>query len=103
MKKKTTATAVLSHAKKWPARLADSELSHLEAVLAIAGRRSVATAVRGLDLAYWSTRLDSVETQYDLLASQIKRVAALSCSLAALEPTVKTVTEHGTPTARIAA
>lgn len=103
MKKKTMATAVLSNAKKWPARLADSELSHLEAVLAIAWRRSVATAVRGLDLAYWSRRLASVETRCDLLASQTKRVATLSRSLAAFEPTVETVTEHGTPSTRIAA
>jgi len=103
MNKKPIATAVLSHAKKWPVRLADSELSHLEALLAVAGRRSMATAVRGLDLTYWSTRLAAVETQYDLLASQTKRVAALSRSLSALEPTVETVTEHGTPIARLAA
>ncbi|WP_158936187.1 hypothetical protein [Burkholderia sp. S171] len=106
MKKKTLATAALSNAKKWPARLADSELGHLEAVLALAGRRSVATAVRGLDLAYWSTRLAALETQYDLLASQTKRVSSLSRSLAALETSVEiveTVTGHGTPITRIAA
>jgi hypothetical protein len=103
MKKKTTATAAAPIAKKWPARLADSELSHLEAMLAIVGHRSAATAIRGLDLAYWRRRLAAVETQYDLLDSQTKRATALSRSLGALEPTIESVVEHGTPTARIAA
>jgi hypothetical protein len=101
--KKTMTTAVPSNAKKWPARLADTELSHLESVLAIARRRSVATAVRGLDLTYWSTRLAAVETQYDLLASQTKRVDALTRSLAAREPTAETVAERATPTSQKAA
>jgi hypothetical protein len=96
-------TAMLSAAQKRPARLADGELSHLEAILGIAGRRSAATAVRGLDLAYWSARIASVATQYDLLMSQTQRVAALSRSLAALEPTDKTIVEHSSRVARLAA
>jgi hypothetical protein len=103
MTKKTMATAALSTSKKWPARLADSELGHLEAVLAFAGRRSVATEIRGLDLAYWSARLAAVETRYDLLASQTKRVAALFRSLATFELTVEAVDERERPTARKAA
>jgi hypothetical protein len=96
-------TAVLSAAKKRPARLADCELSHLEAVLGLAGRRSVATALRGLDLAYWSARVASIATQYDLIMSQTQRVAALSRSLAALGPPDKTIAERSTRLVRLAA
>jgi hypothetical protein len=98
-----TTTAELSTDKKLPARLADAELSHLEALLGTAGRRSVAMAVRGLGLTYWSARIAAIATEYDLVASQTNRVAALSRSLAALEAAVQTVAEHSNRGARLAA
>jgi hypothetical protein len=103
MKKRTTPIAVPPDTKRWPARLADAELAHLESVLAVAGRRSVATAVRGLDLAYWSARLAAVEAQHDLLTSQTKRIEALSRLLVGLDPTVEIMAELGTAPAQVAA
>lgn len=89
--------------KKRPARLADAELNHLEAVLGIAGRRFTATSMRGLNTAYWSARVDAIAAQHDLVASQKKRVAVLSSALTTPEPTVRPAAAYGARVARLAA
>jgi hypothetical protein len=103
MRKVVPAAAGHDGAKKLPARLADRELSHLQAVLSSASRQFALTAVRGLDLVYWTARVASIDTQYELLTSQKQRLASLSRLLAALAPAGDTASEDGAPTARMAA
>lgn len=75
-------------AVKKPAGLADQEIHHLEAVLSSAGLEYALTAVRGLDGAYWSSRLGALAMHYDLLPSQNRRIGALLRTLNSLDRTI---------------
>lgn len=98
-----TPNVIRSNAKKHPAQLTEVELSHLEVVLGIAYQQFAITAVPALDLTYWTARVAGIARQYDLVASQTKRVAALSRLLVSLQSSVETLAERRTQPSRIAA
>jgi hypothetical protein len=72
--------------KRMTAHQAEPELSHLEAVLKLSTRQFSMTAVRGLDLEYWTARVGAIDSKYDLMAAQKRRVAKLLSVLATLTP-----------------
>jgi hypothetical protein len=70
---------------KHSARLADGQIDHLEGILVGALGTHVMTAVRSLDLDYWTARINVIAVQFDLVPSQRSRLAALLRLLAVRE------------------
>jgi hypothetical protein len=73
--------------KRMTAHQAERELNHLEAVLKSSTCTFAMTAVRGLDLEYWTSRVGVIDSQYDLMAAQKRRVASLTRLLETFTPT----------------
>jgi hypothetical protein len=85
------------------AHQAEQEIRHLETVLKSSTFTFAMTSVRGLNLEYWTSRITAIDSQYDLMAAQKRRVASLARFLESYTPAGDDALVQGRSTERMAA
>ena len=93
----------LNEIQRMTAHQAEREISHLEAVLKSSTFTFAMTSVRGLNLEYWTSRIGAIDSQYDLMAAQKRRVASLARMLEISTPAGDDASVQGASTERMAA